>query len=158
MPDFPLILGNFVFSQFEIPESFKSLGGKQAHVKKEFPGGAITIRNLGYFPEGPLEWSGYLYGTNAFQRAAQLQRIVVAANSILLSYGPWQWRGELVRFTAKPRQQNLVPYDVMFEPTADLSGIGSVSQPAQSPESQISTQNMNLTNIQNGSASTLATT
>src|ERR1700685_94599 len=155
--DIPLILDTFVFQDFEIPEQFKQIGGKQAHSLREFPGGLRTIYNLGFFPL-PLDWSGYFSGPNAFSRAAQLQRICVAGNLVLLSYGPWQWRGELVRFVAEPRHQFLIPYKANFEPTEDLSGIGTSPTPMPSPESQVATQMSSLNAQSNGSATTLTGT
>lgn len=152
--DLPLILDNFVFQAFEIPETFRELGGKQAHSLREYPGGLRTIRTLGFFPL-PLQWSGYLTGPIAFARAAQLERKAVAANSVKLTYGPWSWLGIVVRFTARPRHQYLVPYEIMFEPTQDLSGIASNPSGSQpSAETQMATQTTAVTKQQGGTVRT----
>lgn len=153
--DLPLVLGGLIFQSFEIPESFRKLGGKQAHSIREFPGGLRTIRNLGYFPL-PLEWSGYLYGPQAFSRAQALAAICAAGSLIQLQYGPWVWEGELVSFEGHPRHQFLVPYTCRFEPTRDLSGAGGNPSSATSAENTMATQSSSLNTVSAGSASTLS--
>lgn len=120
-----LTIGGVVLSDFEVPEQFGDIGSKQTLVKHEFPGGLITIRPLGSFPH-PVTWNGLLTGTDAFDRAQKLQRIAAVGNEVTLSYGQFAWSGYVSSFVAKPRHQWLVPYTITFEPTADLSGVGTI--------------------------------
>lgn len=120
-----LILGNVVLSGFEVPSEIGDLGGRQSLVKHEFPGGLITITPLGAFPH-PVSWSGILTGADAFDRSQKLDRIRAVGNEVTLSYGQFAWRGYVSAFSARPRHQWYVPYTVTFEPTLDLSGVGTV--------------------------------
>lgn len=147
-------IGSVVFADFEVPESLESLGTKQAHKKREFPGGTITIRNLGAFPL-PLSWRGYLTGPTAFDRMAELQRLAATGQSVKLAYGRVAWQGEVIEFDARPRHEFLIPYTIHFEPTKDLSGIGTVPAGQPSPESQLSTQQGALVGQQGGGTSAL---
>src|ERR1700743_2653351 len=116
-----------VLSGFEVPSAgdFGDIGGKQMLVKHEFPGGLITITPLGAFPH-PVTWSGILTGSDAFARIQKLDRIRAVGNEVTLSYGQFAWSGYVAAFHAKPRHQWYVPYTITFEPTADLSGVGTV--------------------------------
>jgi hypothetical protein len=120
-----LILGDVVLSNFEVPSEIGDLGGRQSIVKHEFPGGLITITPLGAFPD-PISWSGILTGSDAFSRSQQLDRIRAVGDAVTLSYGPFAWSGVVSSYKPRPRHQWYVPYTIMFEPIADLSGVGVV--------------------------------
>jgi hypothetical protein len=132
-----LIIGNVVLSGLEIPEEIGEIGGRQTLVKHEFPGGLITITPLGAFPH-PVSWTGILTGSDAFARAQQLDRIRALGNEVTLSYGDFAWTGMVASFSAKPKHQWYVPYTIMFEPIADLSGVGTVPFAPDSAETLLS--------------------
>jgi hypothetical protein len=133
-----LTIGDVVLSGLEIPEELGELGTQQTLVKHKFPGGIITIQPLGAFPQDTISWTGILTGTDAFARSQQLQRIAALGNEVTLSYGTFAWTGYVGSFSCKPKHQWLVPYTLVFEPIADLSGVGTVPFAPDSPESLLS--------------------
>lgn len=120
-----LQIDDVVLSNFEIPETIGDIGGTQSLVKHEFPGGLITIDTLGAFPH-PIKWTGLMSGADAFSRAQILDRKRALGNEVVLSYGPFAWSGVISAFKAMPKHEYLVPYEIMFEPIEDLSGIGTI--------------------------------
>lgn len=132
-----LQIDDVVMSGLEIPEQLMGPGGTQSLVKHEFPGGLITITPLGAFPNA-IKWSGIMTGADAFDRAQILDRKRALGNEVVLSYGPFSWSGVISSFAANPKHQWLVPYEIMFEPTVDLSGIGTIPGGDESLESQLS--------------------
>lgn len=138
-----LQIDDIVLDGIEVPETIDSLGTKQAVVIKEFPGGARQIRNLGAFPL-PFSFHGILSGPAAFDRKVALERKAATGQSIVLSYGPFAWLGQIVRFEAHPRHQFYCPYVLHFEPTQDLTGITQSGQQGPSPETQLAAQQATL--------------
>lgn len=120
-----LTIGDVVLSGLEIPQEIGDVGTWQSLVKHEFPGGQITITPLGAFPH-PVSWTGILTGSDAFSRSQQIQRIAAVGTEVVLGYGQFSWSGFVSSYNAKPKHQWLVPYTITFEPTADLSGVGTV--------------------------------
>jgi hypothetical protein len=141
--------GVVIFSALEIPEEFGPLGGKQVIVKHEFPGGYITEDDLGAFPL-PLTWSGILTGTDAMARAQQIDRMRAQGADVTLSYGPFAWLGKIGSFTPKAKHQWLIPYQMMFEPSQDLSGVGVIPGAGTSAEQALSDQSMALDDVAAG--------
>lgn len=140
-------IDDVIFEGLEIPETIDTLGTKQAHVIHEFPGGLRTIRNLGALPIA-MRWHGMLTGPDAFARKIQLERKAATGQQVTLSYGPFAWLGEVVRFEAHPRHQFYIPYVLEFEPTEDLSGVTQTGQGAPSSEGQLYDQQSSLADNQ----------
>lgn len=134
-----LTLGSVIFSALEIPQKFGPLGGKQAIVRHEFPGGVITQANLGAFPQ-PLKWEGILTGATAFARVGQIDRMRVLGADVTLRYGPFAWIGKIGAFLPTVQQQWLIPYEITFEPSADISGNASTGAAPLSAELALSQQ------------------
>jgi hypothetical protein len=80
-----LILGNFVFQDYEIPERIE-FGGKQALAVQKLIGGRRIIDAMGPDDHDP-SWSGRLQGENATERALQLDEMRNAAQLLGLSFG-----------------------------------------------------------------------
>lgn len=144
-----LIIGNVVLSGLEIPQEIGDIGGRQSIVKHEFPGGLITITPLGAFPH-PISWTGIMTGTDAFARSQQLDRLRALGNEVTLSYGEFAWTGVISAYAAKPKHQWYVPYTIQFEPTADLSGIGTVPFAPDSAETLLAGQTLAMGALING--------
>lgn len=131
-----LKIGSVVLSGLEIPQELGDLGGRQTVVKHEFPGGVITIKTLGAFPH-PVKWSGLMTGADAFARMQALDRLRAIGDEVELSFGVFAWSGVITEFKARPKHEFLVPYELAFEPTADLSGIGTIPFGDISPEAAL---------------------
>jgi len=142
-------IDDVILSGFEIPQELGDIGGKQTLVKHEFPGGLITIKPLGAFPH-PITWSGILTGTDAFARSQKLDRIRAVGNEVTLSYGQFAWSGYVASFHAKPKHQWFVPYTITFEPTVDLSGVGTIPFSLIDADSLLSGQVDSVNSLLNG--------
>jgi hypothetical protein len=140
-----LTLDDITFADFEIPERFGPLGGEQMVARHNFPGGIRTIQKFGGFPPEAVSWSGYLTGATAFDRQQQLDRKRASGATVTLRYGRYAWQGIVTRFHATPGHQFLVPYQITFDPIADVSGASTVPQGAQSSEAKLAQQQSNLT-------------
>lgn len=117
----------------EIPERFGPLGGEQSIASHDFPGGVRTLQQLGAFPE-PIRWRGVLLGSQAFGRAAAMDRMRINAGAkfLYLVYGPWQWQGLLTYFRGTARHQWWVDYEAEFEPFLDNSSVTPATATNQS--------------------------
>lgn len=116
----PEITFGEVTSPIEIPPRLDALGGYHFNAQHDFPGGYRTLQALGPFP-GPLLWSGWLLGGNAFNRSYGIDQIRKNGTTAYLNYGPWSWQGLVVKYLASVRHQNLVKYEIEFIPTLDLT-------------------------------------
>lgn len=139
--DLTLQLGDVIFDEqlLEVPNQFTSLGGDQAIAQHDYPGGTRTQQTFGAFP-AEIQWSGILSGPTALDRVAQIDRIRVAAQVVNLYYGPKQWSGRVVTFTAAPRHQWLIHYNIRFLPLQDLTAPNPSTDPNATPEMQMSDQ------------------
>lgn len=142
-------VGGVVLSGFETPQELPGIGTRQQIVRHEFPGGEITIQPLGAFPH-TVAWTGILTGRDAFPRAQRLQRLAALALSTTLSWGPWAWRGVVADFEAKAKHAFYVPYSLRFEPSRDLSGIGTVAGPGVSVDNVLGDGVTAIQDLQDG--------
>ena len=139
-------IGDVQLYDFEVPEEFGPLGGKQVIYRHEFAGGYISQRSFGNFPE-PITWKGYLTGANAISRQQQLDAIRAAGDDVTLSYGGYSFVGKVTRFHAKAKHQYLIPYEIQFWPSQDLSGTGGQSQTFESSDQVLSTESSSFNDI-----------
>jgi len=146
-----LTLGGVQFQDFEIPEDFGPLGGKQVVVTHEFPGGLITQQEFGAFPI-PVSWKGYLTGANAFDRQQTLDQIRVAGDDVQLAYGRYVWLGKVTEFEAKAKHQYLVPYTIKFEPSQDLSGAGGTMGAGPDSDLELSDETAGVNDVADGAS------
>lgn len=142
-----LQLGEVTFEPLflEVPEHFGSLGGDQIIAQHDFPGGTRTQQTYGAFP-AEIEWRGLLTGPLALDRIAEIDRIRVAAEPVILSYGPKQWDGRVVTFTPRVRHQWLIEYEIRFLPLVDLTA-PDPSLPLSTPEAQLFEQIYSLESL-----------
>lgn len=77
-----LILGSFLFNDFEIPEHIP-LGGSQRVATHELLGGARVVDAMGA-SERDIQWSGRFQGTLAWQRARILDALRIAGQPLPL--------------------------------------------------------------------------
>jgi hypothetical protein len=154
MAEMPVIVGNIVLQGFEVPETLDALGSYQKTVVHDFPGGYRTIRNLGAFIP-TITWKGILSGPDALDRQTTLEYLAATGQQIMLTYATTQLLGEVVDFKARPKNQWNIPYEIIFEPIADLTGISSAPIQPPSAESQMVPMQSNLSSLSAGTASTL---
>lgn len=121
----PLTLGDVTFDALEVPETIGPLGGKQVLSIHEYPGGAREVDAIGAFPVA-VSWKGIFTGFSAFQRAQQVDRMRAVGLDVTMEYGPAALLGKIAHFHYNPAHQFFIPYTITFEPSLDLSGVGTV--------------------------------
>lgn len=144
-------LGDVSFYDWEIPEDFGPLGGKQVIHRHEFPGGQITQTAFGNFPE-PITFKGYLTGPNALSRQQQIDAIRSAGEDVTLTYGGYSWTGKVSQFQARAKHQFLVPYELTFLPSADLSGTGGQPIDDFTSDGVLSDESSGLSTVADGTS------
>jgi hypothetical protein len=82
-----VVLGDFVFSGFEVPDQI-TIGGAQAMTVHKLPGGDRVVDLLGP-DERDIEWSGTMIDDDPVSRAQQLDQMRVAGDTLPLTWGDY---------------------------------------------------------------------
>lgn len=109
-PDTSLILGDFIFARFEIPEKI-GFGGDQKLVVHELVGGQRVVDAMGR-SDAPLEWSGILTGPAALERARYLDNLRVAGKELLLTWSEFSYFVIVQSFRCSFERAYKLPYSI----------------------------------------------
>jgi len=122
MPDVTLILGDFTFQDFEIPEEI-GFGGDQKLAIKKMLGGVRDIQPLGT-DWRPIQWSGQFFptqgGQSALDRALTLDQMKNAAQPLALSFDELYLMVYIRSFEPDYRFAR-IPYRLTLEVLQDLT-------------------------------------
>lgn len=110
-------LGDFVFADFEVPESMP-WGGEQLLSIHQMVGGKRVIDAMGR-SDAPLEWSGRIRGSEAVSRARQLDAMRIAGKPLVLTWSEFRYTVVIKRFTPVFEQAFEVPYTISCEVASD---------------------------------------
>jgi len=91
-----LILGDFEFLEFEVPESI-AIRGRQNTVQHQLIGGRRIIDVLGTEYE-PLTWSGIITGSGASDRVSALERMRDAGRPLMLTLDKYRFTVVITAF------------------------------------------------------------
>lgn len=80
-----VVLGDFVFSGFEVPDHIE-IGGRQAMHVHKLPGGQRVIDVMGDDPSD-IRWQGMILDGAPQARAQQLQQMIAAGEQLPLQWG-----------------------------------------------------------------------
>lgn len=119
MADLILKLGDFVFSDSEIPEKIP-FGGEQALVVHKLVGGGRVIDAMGR-DDMALSWSGLLRGQNALQRARFLDTMRVEGRALKLTWHEFSYQVVIKSYHADFERFYKIPYQISCEVVADLA-------------------------------------
>lgn len=119
MPDLILTLGDFQFSDKEIPESI-AFGGEQALAVHRLVGGVKVVDAMGGFSR-PLTWSGWLLGQSALVRARQLDMMREAGAELRLTWSELDYLVVIRDFSADFQRYYKMPYTITCEVVEDLT-------------------------------------
>ena len=119
MSDLTLKLGSFQFEGLEIPESLP-FGGSQRLAVHDLVGGTRVIDSMGSFT-GPIEWSGWLLGETAMDRARALDDLRQQGNDLLLKWHEIAYQVVIREFRADFQRFYKIPYHITCEVVSDLS-------------------------------------
>lgn len=109
-PDTILVLGDFEFAGFEIPERIP-FGGDQKLVTHELVGGQRVVDAMGR-SDAPLEWSGIFLGQNALDRARYLDGLRVAGKELLLTWSEFSYFVVIQSFRCTFERSYKLPYSI----------------------------------------------
>jgi hypothetical protein len=117
MSDTVLKLGEFEFSRFEIPEVI-AFGGDQQIVVHKMVGGTRIIDAMGEDPLA-LEWSGYLVGSTALDRALFLDGLRRAGNELALTWSRLSYTVVVKTLRCEFVRSYRIPYKITCEVVRD---------------------------------------
>lgn len=132
MSDTTLVLGAFTFGGLERPTSLP-FGGEQRTVSHELIGGGRVIDAMGR-SDRPIEWSGWLIGKDAVNRAQQLDALRIAGAKQSLTWDKFSYDVIVRGFLAEYQRFYQIPYRVTCEVIADNTQ--PVGTPAATPIDQ----------------------
>jgi nucleoid-associated protein YgaU len=117
--DTVLRLGDFEFSNLEVPESI-ALGGDQRLAVHKFPGGARTVQAMGADHE-PLQWTGLFLGGTALERAKYLDFLRVQGAPLPLTMFDSTYTVVISKFRFIVERYYKVGYSIALEVVSDDS-------------------------------------
>lgn len=117
--DTVLRLGDFEFSNLEIPESI-ALGGDQRLVIHKYVGGSRTVQAMGADHE-PLQWGGLFLGGNALERAKYLDFLRVQGGALPLTFFDSTYTVVISKFKFVVERYYKVSYSISLEVVSDDS-------------------------------------
>lgn len=110
MADTRLLLGDFEFKDYELPDHIP-FGGAQKLVTHTLPGGARVIQAMGY-DHAPIGWNGLFFGPDAVSRAKQVDAMRIAGIPVKLTWGDFSYMVYVESFTAAWERFYKLPYQV----------------------------------------------
>jgi hypothetical protein len=110
MVDTVLKLGDFQFTETEIPERI-SFGGEQRAAVHQLVGGARVVDSMGR-SDAPLSWAGWLVGPGALDRARYLDGLRVDGQQLTLTWSEFSYTVIVQRFEAAFERFYKIPYQI----------------------------------------------
>lgn len=105
-----LILGGFIFSGLEIPESI-TLGGEQTSTTHTLLGGARIVDAMGP-AQRDLSWTGRFQGADAFIRASAIDAMRLAGQAVPLIIDASFYNVLIVNFEYDYQRFYQIPYHI----------------------------------------------
>ncbi|MBV9984501.1 hypothetical protein [Bradyrhizobium sp.] len=107
----PLLLGDILFQDFEIPDRITGLGGRQALTKHRLIGGKRSVNAMGPDDSDPA-WSGRFQGGDAIGRARLIDAMRLAGQAVTLSFGSVLMSVVIEEFTYDYEREWQVLYNI----------------------------------------------
>ena len=117
--DTALVLGDLVFSRFEVPEHIQ-FGGDQALAVHELVGGNRIVDAMGR-QDKTLEWSGQFIGQNASERARYLNNLRIAGKPLQLTWNAYNYQVVIKSALLDFKRFYEIPYTVSCVVVEDLT-------------------------------------
>jgi hypothetical protein len=117
MPDVTVTLGNITFTDLEVPERIP-WSTEQQIVTHKHVGGARTLDAMGQdYP--PMEWSGWILGPNAVQRAQSLEAMAASGLPQTLTWSGLTYQVIVRGFHPVFERFYQIPYRIVCEVIAN---------------------------------------
>ena len=121
----PLVLGDFVFANFEIPDKI-NFGGQQQLTVHKLPGGKRIIDAMGR-DDAPIAWDGVMLSADADTRAQRLDEMRVAGQPVALLFGSQSYTVVIADFAATYMRPGRVGYHISCAILRDNSAAPDIS-------------------------------
>lgn len=118
-PDTTLVLGDFEFARFEIPEQIP-FGGEQRLNAHDLVGGVRVIDSMGATPM-PVEWAGHFVGDTALERALYIDGLRKAGLPLMLTWDGLAFNVVIRSLHCEFRRYHRLPYRISCEVIEDLT-------------------------------------
>jgi hypothetical protein len=109
-PSGTLVLGDFVFQDYEIPTKITWGDQQKTHVFS-YPGGLRNIESLGSEPL-PIRWDGRFQGATAMTRARRLDVLCRSGQSLPLTWGSLSFQVLVTQFKVNQERDWQLPYSI----------------------------------------------
>lgn len=119
MADFVLTLGDFAFTDKEVPEKI-AVGGVQQLATKQLIGGIRVVDAMGAI-EDDIEWTGWLLGANASSRRDFLKAYRLAGTVLTLTWADLRYQVIVQQFSAEFQRKYQYLYRISLKVVADLT-------------------------------------
>lgn len=103
-------LGDFLFDDFEIPESLQ-FGGQQSLAVHQLIGGGRVVDCMGSVPS-EISWSGYFLGLTSIERARYLQNLMQQGQVLNFLYFDFNYDVVISQFVANLEQSYKIPFSI----------------------------------------------
>ena len=121
-------LGPVQFQGLEVPERLP-VGGKQALAVFTLPGGQRVVQAMGR-DDDPIQWTGYLSGSNAESRMQMLDSLRQSGQEIQLAFGQSSFQVVVSDFSASYERSNWIPYSIAVVVVQDNAAQFATAQPS----------------------------
>ena len=126
MATITVTLGDFVFKNYEVPESI-NFGGEQSLAINKQIGGQRIINAMGR-DDSAISWSGIFTGATGEDRTRYLDGLRVAGNPLIFTYGNFRYNVVIKSFVAKYKAP-YIDYSITLEVIEDLTKPITTIQP-----------------------------
>lgn len=109
-----IILGDFTFTDFAVPEFVRLAGPEHVSIHRE-PGGARQIDILGRDDE-PFQWRGQFLGQLAEQNATTLNAMRITSGVYQLQFGTSVQNVVITKLLMHYRRTNWIEYEIECTP------------------------------------------
>lgn len=120
-----VVLGDVVFTGFEVPEAIR-IGGAQRLAVHKMPGGTRVIDAMGR-DDAPVAWQGIFLGPDAMARALAVDEMRVAGAPVPLMFGGYYLTVVVESFEADYQREAHIGYSVSCVVLRDESAAPALS-------------------------------
>lgn len=115
-----LTLGPLLFTDFEVPESIKGMGGKQKLVIRKLIGGNRVVQAMGR-DDSDITWSGRFRGSAAEVRARLADFVRIKGQPIIMACSTYRYQVVVNSFEPDFRAAYEIPYSISCTIIKDLT-------------------------------------
>ncbi|AIG27415.1 LysM domain-containing protein [Brevibacillus laterosporus] len=121
-----VVLGGIELKTFEKPDAIP-LGGQQTLAINRFPGGDVSIQNMG--PQyRPITWTGIFIGPDAYDRMIRIGNMRTAGKPITFETEKYSFPVVISEFLPDHRTNRRIPFSITLERVISQKGSGNAQK------------------------------